>query len=424
MNQDRMNDTITSLVPLEKIRDAIFVLKDIIRKTPLEINKNLSDKYGSNIMLKREDLQVVRSFKIRGAYYKIASLTSEEVEKGVVCASAGNHAQGVAMACAKLGIKGTIFMPTTTPKQKIDRVNHFGAGKVEIRLIGDTFDDSNETATSFAEEHGMPFIHPFDDLDVIAGQGTIAIEILEDSRVPIDYLVVSVGGAGLIAGLASYFKILSPNTKIVAVEAAGAPSLSQALQHGKVVHLDSIDGFADGIATKSVGKLPFEICKQTVDHAIEVPEGKMCATLLSLYNDDAIVVEPACASTISALDDLKEDIKGKNVVCVLSGGNNDITRMEEIKERALLYEGKKHYFIIRFPQRAGALKEFLNLLGPDDDISRFEYTKKTNRNSGPALIGIEFKNPDDFNPLVGRLKEANIDFRHLNRSPLLFEMLV
>ena len=419
-----METTISSLIPLSKIQEARLVLKEVIKPTPLERNSSLSRKYEANVYLKREDLQVVRSFKIRGAYYKMAQLSEGEAAKGIVCASAGNHAQGVAMACAKLNIRGIIFMPTTTPKQKIDRVEHFGEGMVEIRLFGDTFDDSDEKGMEFAKANDMPFIHPFDDEDVIAGQGTVAPEILEDANFSVDYLIVSVGGAGLISGMASYFEVLSPQTKIIAVEAAGAPSLKAALDKGEVVQLEDIDGFADGIATKRVGKIPLRICQETIDHHILVPEGKMCATILSLYNEEAIVVEPACASTIAALDDLSEEIKGKNVVCVLSGGNNDITRMEEIKERAMMYEGKKHYFIVRFPQRAGALKEFLDLLGPNDDIARFEYTKKTNRDSGPALIGIEIKDKEDFGPLVERMKEANIDFQHLNKSPLLFEMLV
>jgi len=268
------------------------------------------------------------------------------------------------------------------------------------------------------------FIPPFDDPDIIAGQGTVAIEIIEDSDVPIDYIIVSVGGGGLISGIGSYVKVISPDTKIIAVEASGAPALKQAMEAGKVVELDKIDFFADGIAVKSVGELPLTICQEVVDRLILVPEGKMCSTILDLYNEEAIVVEPACASTIAALDELKDEIKGKNVVCVLSGGNNDITRTEEIKERAMLYEGKKHYFIVRFPQRAGALREFLHILGPNDDISRFEYTKKNNRESGPALIGIELKDPKDFDALIDRLDKSQIDYEHLNKSPLLFDMLV
>jgi threonine dehydratase len=412
------------LIPIKKIQNARLVLDEVIVRTPLEHNRNLSKKYGANVYLKREDLQVVRSFKIRGAYYKMSQLSKEEAAKGVVCASAGNHAQGVALACAILGIKGTIYMPTTTPKQKMNRVKHFGETWVTVILTGDTFDDSNTTAKAYAIEHDKPFIHPFDDADVIAGQGTVGLEIIEESRVPIDYLIVSVGGGGLIAGLGSYFKVLSPETKMVAVEAKGAPSLLKAMEKGEVVILDQIDGFADGIATKSVGVLPLLIAMEVVDEHILIDEGQMCSTILDLYNEEAIVVEPACASTIAALEKLGDKIKGKNVVCVLSGGNNDITRTEEIKERSLLYEGKKHYFIVRFPQRAGALSEFLNLLGPDDDIARFEYTKKNNRDSGPALIGIELKDPADFEPLKKRMEEANIDFQHLNKSPLLFDLLV
>jgi len=383
-------------IPAQDILEAREVLRNVVGHTPLSLNQGLSKKYGANIFLKREDLQVVRSFKIRGAYYKMSKLSEQERRKGIVYASAGNHAQGVAMACAKLGIDGIIFMPTPSPRQKVDRVIHFGEGRVEIRFSGDTFDDSKKTAEEFARREERPFIHPFDDRDVIAGQGTIAIEILEDAKEPIDFLIVSVGGGGLISGVSSYMKLESPNTKIIAVEAEGAASLHASLEAGKLVTLDEIDGFADGIATKRVGEITFEICKELVDQVIRVSEGRMCVEILNLYNEEAIVVEPSCASVTAALDNIKAEIRGKNVVCIMSGGNNDITRTEEIKERALLYEGKKHYFIINFPQRAGALREFLELLGPDDDIARFEYTKKTNRGSGPALVGLEFKNKGDF----------------------------
>ena len=354
----------------------------------------------------------------------MSRLSSEERQKGIICASAGNHAQGVALACSTLGINGTIYMPTTTPKQKFDRVKHFGEEWVEIILTGDTFDDSKYAAKKVAAAEGLTYIPPFDDPDIIAGQGTVGLEIIEDSNVPIDYIIISVGGGGLISGIGSYVKTVSPETQIIAVEAKGAPSLISAMNEGAVVELESIDPFADGIATKSVGELPLSICKEIVDKHILIAEGQMCATILELYNEEAIVVEPACASTIAALDQLRPIIQDKNVVCVLSGGNNDITRTEEIKERAMLFEGKKHYFIVRFPQRAGALREFLNMLGPNDDITRFEYTKKNNRESGPALIGIELKNPDDFGSLTQRLDQAQIDYEHLNKSPLLFDMLV
>jgi len=315
-------------------------------------------------------------------------------------------------------------MPSTTPNQKITKVKQFGGNYVNIILSGDTFDASSDKAREFSNDKTIPYIHPFNDRDIIAGQGTVGVEILEDIEDTIDYLIVSVGGGGLISGIGSYFHAISPKTKIIAVEAEGAPSLSAAMEAGEVKILDEIDGFADGIATQSVGDVTLEICQQIVDQIILVPEGKMCTKILELYNEEAIVVEPACASAIAALDNIADDIKNKTVVVVLSGGNNDITRMEEIKERSMLYEGKKHYFLIKFPQRAGALKEFLSVLGPKDDIAHFEYTKKNNRDSGPALVGIELQQKDDFESLIQRMKDADINFQHLNKNPMLFEMLI
>lgn len=417
-------NTVSTLIPVEDIITARQRLKGVAIKTPLLRNHNLSNQFAANIFLKREDMQVVRSFKIRGAYNKMSSMSADELINGIVCASAGNHAQGVAMACAKLEVQGTIYMPSTTPNQKINKVKQFGGDFVNVILEGDTFDESSEKARLISESENVPYIHPFNDRQIIAGQGTVGMEIIEDMDDPIDYIIVSVGGGGLISGIGSYIKVLSPDTKIIAVEAKGAPSLKAALDHGGVKVLDEIDGFADGIATQSIGEINYEICKEIVDRVILVPEGKMCTKILELYNEEAIVVEPACASVVAALDDISEEIKGKNVVVVLSGGNNDITRTEEIKERSLLYEGKKHYFIIRFPQRAGALKEFLNVLGPEDDIAHFEYTKKNNRESGPALVGIELQNKDDFQPLLDRMSKADIKFEHLNKNPMLFEMLI
>lgn len=416
--------TSPALISVAKIAEAHKALSDVIVRTPTAHNKNLSKKYGANIYLKREDLQVVRSFKIRGAYYRMTRLTDAERELGIICASAGNHAQGVALACSILEVRGTIYMPTTTPKQKIDRVKHFGESWVEVILSGDTFDDSYYAAREVADRTGQTFVHPFDDIDIITGQGTVGKEIAEDMPNAPDVAIVSVGGGGLISGVGSYLKALYPDVKIIAVEAAGAPSLKASMDQGELVTLDKIDGFADGIATKRVGQHTLAIAQQVVDQHILVPEGKMCSAILSLYNEEAIVTEPACASTIAALDDLQDDIKGKNVVCILSGGNNDITRMEEIKERSMLYEGKKHYFIVNFPQRAGALREFLDVLGPNDDISRFEYTKKNNRESGPVLIGIELKYKDDFAPLTERMDASGFSYQHLNKSPLLFDLLV
>ncbi len=413
------------MIKLEDIYKAKVKLQGVVLRTPLTINENLSEQYGSNIILKREDLQPVRSYKLRGAYNKISSLSPSEMDKGVVCASAGNHAQGVAYACKKLNIKATIFMPLTTPKQKVSKVKLFGKDKVEVILKGDTFDESFQIASKYCEEHNEVFIHPFDGDEIIAGQGTVGLEILEDSVQSIDYLFIPIGGGGLIAGVSTVFKQLSPQTKIIGVEPKGAASMKTSIENGFNTALEDIDKFVDGAAVKRVGDSAFEISKQNIDDIVLVPEGKVCTTILRLYNEDAIVVEPAGALTISALDFYAEQIKDKNVVCIVSGGNNDITRTEEIKERSLLYEGLKHYFLINFSQRPGALKEFVNdILGPDDDITYFQYTKKNNREAGPAVVGIELNNPNDLAPLEGRLKEHRIKFQHLNDHRDLFTHLI
>lgn len=415
---------ISPLISVEEITSAALALVPVIKKTPLELNETLSSKYDCNIWVKREDLQVVRSFKIRGAYNKMISLSKEEISNGIVCASAGNHAQGVALACQLLKCKGKIFMPSTTPAQKISKVKHFGKDYVTVELIGDNFDASFTIATEYASKNNHTFIHPFNDPKVMAGQGTVGKEILEQSNEKIDYLITSLGGGGMASGVGSYFKNLSPQTKIIAVEASGAPAFYESLKADKVVQLKTIDGFADGIAVRSVGDLSFKICKAVVDEVVLVPEGKICSTILELYNEEAIVVEPAGAASISALDNIKEKIKGKNVVCIISGGNNDIRRTEDIRERALLYEAKKQYYIVNFPQRAGALREFLNFMGPDDDITYFQYTKKNNRESGPAVVGIEFGKSSDAHIFTDKLIAANIRFKLLNNDQLLFDMLV
>ncbi len=412
-------------ITAENIFKARMLLRKVAVHTPLMENLNLSETYDCNLLLKREDLQVVRSYKIRGAYNKMCQIPKEVLSKGIVCASAGNHAQGVALACRKLKVHGKIFMPTTTPKQKIKKVKSFGKENVEIVLFGDTFDKSSQQAMLDVEKSGKVFIHPFNDPKVIEGQATIGLEILEDCDKEIDYLFVAIGGGGLASGLVSYFKEVSPNTKIIGVEPKGAPAMRNSIEAGKLVHLEKIDPFVDGAAVQKVGELTFNICKDALTEIVLVPEGKVCTTILQLYNEEAIVVEPAGALTIAALDFYKEEIKGKNVVCIVSGGNNDITRTEEIKERSLLYEGLKHYFIIRFPQRAGALREFLNnVLGENDDITHFEYTKKHNRDNGPALVGIELKKEKDYEGLIQRMKEYDINFQTLNDMPTLFDLLV
>jgi threonine dehydratase len=397
-----MSEATTHKKPALDFQKAAERLRNVVNKTPLMLNPNLSRKYEANIYLKREDLQVVRSYKIRGAYNMMSGLSPAELEHGVVCASAGNHAQGFAYSCKKLGIKGVVFMPIITPQQKVQQTRMFGEHFIEIKLVGDTFDDCAIAAKQFTVEHSMTFIPPFDDYRIIEGQGTVGIEILEDLH-EVDYLFIPIGGGGLSAGVGTYFKIFSPKTKIIGVEPEGAPSMKAALAAGHPVTLGNIDRFVDGAAVKRVGDLTFPICKDVLDEVDLVPEGKVCTTILRLYNEDALVVEPAGALSIAALDEHAEQIRGKSVVCIVSGSNNDIDRMQEIKERSLQYEGLKHYFLIRFAQRPGALKEFVNhVLGPNDDITRFEYMQKHNKETGTALVGIKLQSNKDYETLINK----------------------
>lgn len=412
-------------IPLDKIVAAQKNISALVKHTPLIKMPNFSEKYQANIYFKREDLQRVRSYKIRGAFNKIKNITTSDQKKTIVCASAGNHAQGVAQACSYLNVHGVIFMPTTTPQQKVRQVEMFGKNSVEVKLYGDTFDACQAIANEFCEAQNHDFVHPFDDEEIIAGQGTVALEILEDSKDPIDFVFVPVGGGGLASGVISVFKALSPETKIIGVEPEGAPSLKTSIKYNKNTALHSIDKFVDGAAVKKIGDITFRICNTNIDDVITIPEGKICSTLLNLYNKKAIVVEPAGALSIAALDYYTDQIKNKNVVCIVSGGNNDISRMEEIKERSSLFEGLKHYFIINFPQRAGALKEFVvQVLGKDDDITFFEYTKKNSRARSAALVGIELKNKEDFSPMVKRMKELGFLGEYLNDNPQLFQFLI
>ncbi|GAB5553527.1 MAG: threonine ammonia-lyase [Saprospiraceae bacterium] len=424
MIKNKVSST-TNLATVENIYKAKMRLKNVADTTPLMENYGLSEHFDCEIFLKREDLQVVRSYKIRGAYNKMASLSEIQLQNGVVCASAGNHAQGVALACRKLKTHGKVYMPSVTPMQKVNKVKLFGKEYVEVILIGDTFDDAYAEAKLDAETNGKSFIHPFNDIKVIEGQGTVGLEILEDCDKQIDYIFAAIGGGGLISGLGSYFKNISPNTKIIGVEPAGAPAMYRSIEAGEVIELDQIDSFVDGAAVKKVGDLTFKMANQIVEKVLLVDEGKVCSTILQLYNEEGLVVEPAGALSIAALDQMRAEIKGKRVVCVIGGGNNDITRTEEIKERALLYEGLKHYFIIRFPQRTGALRDFLNnILGPNDDITYFEYTKKHNRESGPALVGIQVRKKEDYEALIHRMEEQKINYQTLNDSSMLFDLLI
>ncbi|MDF2646507.1 MAG: ilvA [Paenibacillus sp.] len=416
---------VSSKVGLEDIIRANHVLSRVIEPSPLQRNELLSNLYECNVYLKREDMQIVRSFKIRGAYNVIQSLTPEEREAGVVCASAGNHAQGVAYSCKQLGIEGKIFMPTTTPRQKISQVKLFGGSFVEVILTGDSFDDSSNHAKAYCAQENKVFIHPFDDVRTIAGQGTVGLEILNQMPESPDFIFATIGGGGLAAGVATYVDSVSPRTRIIGVEPEGAASMTEALKQGKVVTLSTIEKFVDGAAVKQVGELTFDICKEKLEDIVIVPSGKECTTILELYNNNAIVIEPAGALPVAALDTYREQIRGKNVVCIISGGNNDIDRMQQIKERSLVYEGLKHYFILNFPQRAGALREFLEeVLGPTDDITRFEYTKKNNRDDAPALVGIELKNKDDYEGLIERLSQKDYGYIEINKDPKLFNLLI
>lgn len=406
------------------IDGAFHTLRSVVLKTPLQYHRKLSDRFKSEIYLKREDLQVVRSYKLRGAYNLVQSLTADERARGVVCASAGNHAQGVAFSCKKLGIKGAIYMPAITPKQKITQVKMFGGDNVEIILTGDTFDDCQAQAIEFSNANGRVFIPPFDHLKIIEGQGTVGKEILEELE-GINYVFIPIGGGGLCAGVGEYFRMKSPGTKIIGVEPAGAPSMKEALKAGKPVKLEKIQRFVDGASVQKVGDITFSFCKQLITDVLLVPEGKVSSTILQLYNEDAIVAEPAGALSIAALNQYAEKLRGKKVVCIVSGGNNDIDRMQEIMERSLLYEGLKHYFIVRFAQRPGALKEFVNhILGPEDDIVRFEFIQKHNKETGPALIGIEVKKREDFDSLISRMNEFKLNYTLVNQNENLFEYLV
>ncbi|MFD1672938.1 threonine ammonia-lyase IlvA [Agrilactobacillus yilanensis] len=407
---------------------AYEVLKPIVAHTPLQYSDYLSQKYNCQVYLKREDLQAVRSFKIRGAYYAISQTPEADRKRGVVCASAGNHAQGVAWTSAQLDIPATIFMPTTTPRQKIDQVKFFGGTNVTIQLTGDTFDAANSAAEAFCADHHQTFIAPFDDLNTMAGQGTLAVEVFNDAKdknIDVDFLFAAIGGGGLVSGISTHTKAVSPTTTVVGVEPSGASSMAKAFANGHPAALDTMDKFVDGAAVNKVGALTYATCQAYVDRLVAVPEGQVSATILDLYSKLALVAEPAGALSVAALETYKDHLAGKTVVCVISGGNNDINRMQEIEERALIYQGLQHYFVVNFPQRAGALREFVNeVLNPDDDITKFEYTKKINSGKGPVLIGVRLGNADNLNHLLTELKNFDPKYINLQENQTLYHMLV
>ncbi len=420
-----MTNQVAYIPEVDVVVEASNIIKQVAIVSPLQKNDNISQRYNAEVFFKREDLQRVRSYKIRGAYNKMQSLSKAHRDKGVICASAGNHAQGVAYACSFLKIKGTIYMPVPTPKQKIKQVEMFGGDYVELVLVGDTFDDAYRIALQDADKKDVVFIHPFNDEKIIEGQATVGLEVIQQTMNPIDYLFIPIGGGGLASGVSAVFRQLSPKTKLIGVEPEGAPAMLESMQQNALVYLDKIDKFVDGAAVHQVGDKTFSICKSLLDEVVTVPEGEVCQTILELYNKDAIVVEPAGAMSVTALEQFKKDIQGKSVVCIISGSNNDITRMAEITERALLSAGLKHYFIIRFPQRAGALRDFvMEVLDSNDDITFFEYAKKTNREQGSAVVCIEIQKPEQLEPLISRMKEKGFFGEYLNDKPTLFEYLI
>jgi len=413
----------------QKVIDARKAMANILPPTPCQQNVYLSQKYDANIYLKREDLTPVRSYKLRGAYNFISKALKDQNRSGAdfVCASAGNHAQGFAFCCAHFGVKGTIFMPVTTPQQKIDKTRVFGGEFIEIKLIGDIFDQCYAAALTFADQQSALMVPPFDHEDIVEGQATIADEILEQLEgEKVDLLIMPVGGGGLSAGVSKYLKEVSPDTKILLVEPAGAPSLKTSLEKGERVKLDAIDNFVDGAAVAQVGALNFEMLKHLLPETVQlVPENRLCQTIVTMLNIEGMVLEPAGALSIDVLSALPEEtLVGKNVVCVTSGGNFDFERLPEVKEKALKYSGLKKYFILRMPQRPGALKDFLNMLGPNDDIARFEYLKKSARNFGTVLMGIETNDPANFDILKQKLVEGDFGYQDITENDLLSSLIV
>ncbi len=407
------------------VRAAAERLRGVVVRTPLERNERLSELVGAEVWLKREDLQPVRSYKLRGAYNFIASLSSAERANGVVCASAGNHGQGVAYTCRRMGVRCSIVLPRTTPRQKRAQIVALGGPEATVVVEGHTYDEAHEAAKVLAAGSGAVLVPPFDDPAVIAGQGTVTLEILEQASRPPELIVVPAGGGGLLAGSALIASASTPRPRVVGVEPAGAASMRAALDAGGPVTLASIDTFVDGAAVRRVGNLTFELANALVDDVVTVAEGGVCTTMLELYQRDGIIAEPAGALAVAALREGLRVVPGSSVVCIISGGNNDVSRYGEIVERSLVHEGLKHYFLVEFPQEPGALRGFLdNILGPGDDITLFEYVKKNNRETGPALVGIELAATSDLAPLVERMSASGLDIEVLSAGSPAFRFLV
>ena len=400
-------------------------LRPVVAPTPVERSPRLSARVAAEVLLKREDLQVVRSYKVRGAYNVISQLEDGARARGVVCASAGNHAQGLAFACSALGVTGKVFLPRTTPRQKRDRIAVLGGDCVEVLLVGDTYDDASAAAHEDAARTGATLVPAFDAPGTIAGQGTVVLEAFEQLPVVPDVVVLPVGGGGLLAGAVSWLGERHPQVRVVGVEPAGAACMAAALAAGEPVVLPQLDGFVDGAAVRRAGAVTFPVVRDSGAELVAVDEGRVCTEMLALYQSDGIIAEPAGALAAAALGDVVQVPPGSTVLVVLSGGNNDVSRYAEVVERALVYEGRKHYFLVEFPQEPGALRAFLDdVLGPDDDITLFEYVKRNNRETGPALVGIELGAPEDLPALLARMAAAPPDCQPVPPDSPLFGFLL
>lgn len=410
----------------EAAHNTTGALRDLFDATPLQRNDHLSARYGAEIWLKREDLSPVRSYKLRGAFNAMRKVRADNpAQDHFVCASAGNHAQGVAYACRHFGVKGTIFMPVTTPQQKIDKTRTFGAGNIEIVLTGDYFDQTLAASKEFCAQAGAHFLAPFDDADVIEGQASVGVELLEQLGHAPDLVILPVGGGGLAAGVTGYLREVAPQTAFRFVEPMGGASLTEAVRAGHPVTLEAVNSFVDGAAVARIGTLTFaRLDWVRPEQVLLAPEDRICGTMIEMLNVEGIVLEPAGALALDVLPQLAEEIRGKTVVCITSGGNFDFERLPEVKERAQRFAGLKKYFILRMPQRPGALREFLQMLGPDDDIARFEYLKRSARNFGSVLIGIETKQAGNFRDLTDKLDTAGFSYRDITEDTILAEFLI
>ncbi|WP_370452430.1 threonine ammonia-lyase IlvA [Kribbella caucasensis] len=414
-----------SAVDAMDIEEAVKRLDDVAVRTPLQRNPRLSERTGAEVWLKREDLQIGRSYKLRGAYNLIAQLDEPAKKAGVICASAGNHGQGLAYSCHTLDVHGRVFVPRTTPRQKKDRIKALGGSQIEVIVTGDTYDDAAAAASAEAASTGATMVPAFDDPRTVAGQGTLAVELVDQLGGPPDVLVVPVGGGGLIAGVATWMAERHPGVRIVGVEPAGAASMTAALQAGEPVTLEQLDSFVDGAAVRRVGDVPLPLVAAAGVEMVTVPEGLVCSEMLALYQTDGLIAEPAGALAAAALGNGVDVKPGETVVCLLSGGNNDVSRYGEILERSLIHEGLKHYFLVTFPQEPGALRQFLDdVLGPDDDITLFEYVKRNNRETGVALVGIEIGRPADLAVLLERMDAAPLKIERIEPGSSEFRYLV